>query len=194
MSFKRTKVVMLPTNQRAKRGDLTMFGGRLVIASSVLHLAQPAHQLYFLSEDEIQIGDWCIMLDSFENVFSTPQHYFDPNTQHLNDGLRKIIASTDNELNPSPSYLPKPSQSFIERFVEMYNLSHPIKEVLVEYVDDVPKVKDNTITIKKVIDTFTTKQVIDLMTKSYHCGYADRDANTPQFHGTNPTEYLNNLL
>lgn len=51
-------------------------------------------QLLVLSDDEIQSGDWCTLLDSFGNVvLGNPQQY-NPDLGHtLNDGLRKTIAA-----------------------------------------------------------------------------------------------------
>ena len=83
-------------------------------------------------------------------------------------------------------YLPQPSQQFIQKFVEEYNKGNIITDVLVEYElisneeyfgntvnpdDDVPyfderlKInhKDNTITIKKVKDSYTKEEVENLI-------------------------------
>ena len=83
-------------------------------------------------------------------------------------------------------YLPQPSQQFIQKFVEEYNRGNIITDVLVEYElisneeyfgntvnpdDDVPyfderlKInhKDNTITIKKVKDSYTKEEVENLI-------------------------------
>lgn len=84
--------------------------------------------------------------------------------------------------------LPQPSQSFIEKFIEEYNKGNVISEVLVEYeelnqeerrkqADGVnfysiykPKVnpKDNTITIKKVKDSWNREEVVTLVLKMQH--------------------------
>ena len=83
-------------------------------------------------------------------------------------------------------YLPQPSEQFIEKYVEEYNKGNIITDVLVEYElisneeyfgntvnpdDDVPyfderlKInhKDNTITIKKVKDSYTKEEVENLI-------------------------------
>lgn len=82
-------------------------------------------------------------------------------------------------------FLPQPSQQFIEKYIESYNKGDIITNVLVEYenkfdgkeyVDDqdaygydkfkqVLKVnpKDNTITIKKLKDSWNRKEVINLL-------------------------------
>ena len=82
--------------------------------------------------------------------------------------------------------LPQPSQQFIQKFVEEYNKGNIITDVLVEYElisneeyfgntvnpdDDVPyfderlkiNPKDNTITIKKVKDSYTKEEVENLI-------------------------------
>ena len=79
--------------------------------------------------------------------------------------------------------LPQPSQSFIEKYIEQYNKENIITDVMVEYQEydhdeewsDISgayetfklriKVdsKDNTITIKRIKDTFTREEVIELL-------------------------------
>lgn len=83
--------------------------------------------------------------------------------------------------------LPQPSQSFIEKYIKQYNKENIITDVMVEYQDDLwvqdyattpisplpPMVnlggeikvntKDNTITIKRIQDTFTREEVIELL-------------------------------
>mgnify|MGYP003328080622 CR=1 FL=1 len=146
--LKKCKVVMLPTNEKA---ELSYYGQIALLENGRLHKAvhkSPLYKLqhlYILSNDEIKEGDWCIMLDSLGNVFSNPQQYTDPKTQHLNKRLRKIIATTDESLklnkplfaekNKEPEWLilPQPSQSFIEKYVEEYNKDNVIIDVMVEY-------------------------------------------------------------
>ena len=85
-------------------------------------------------------------------------------------------------------YLPQPSQQFIEKFIEEYNRGNVITDVLIEYElisneeyfgntvnpdDDVPyfdeklkiNPKDNTITIKKVKDSWNREEVIEFGNK-----------------------------
>ena len=108
---------------------------------------------------------------------------------------KKIIATTDSSLwRPSHKYasdvilLPQPSQQFIEKFIEEYNRGNVITDVLIEYElisneeyfgntinpdDDVPyfderlkiNSKDNTITIKKVKDSYSREEVIEFGNK-----------------------------
>ena len=98
-------------------------------------------------------------------------------------GYREVLATTDSSLwRPSHKYasdvilLPQPSQQFIEKYIEEYNKGQQITECLVEYEDIYPehftynpseniitrlKVdKNNTITIKKVKDSWNREEVI----------------------------------
>ena len=104
-------------------------------------------------------------------------------------GYREVLATTDSSLwRPSHKYasdvilLPQPSQQFIEKFIEEYNRGNIISDVLVEYElisneeyflntinpdDDIPyfderlkiNYNDNTITIKKVKDSYSREEV-----------------------------------
>jgi len=98
---------------------------------------------------------------------------------------KKIIATTDTSLQyavdkspyPMEVYgLPTPSQSFIEKYIKEYNNNTPITDVLVEYIlehdlrtsikseefKEVPKInKDNTITIKKVKNSWSREEVVE---------------------------------
>lgn len=129
--LKKIKVVMLPTNEEAQ---ITLG------VSNVLHKGHSHpdnnqyrnQHLYFLSDnEEIKKGDWYYDTE-LENVSQCS--YMPP---FLIKRSRKIIASTDilftvtkDMINP---YIPKPSQSFIEKYIEKYNAGNPITEVMVEY-------------------------------------------------------------
>ena len=112
-------------------------------------------------------------------------------------GYREVLATTDSSLwRPSHKYasdvilLPQPSQQFIEKFIEEYNRGNVITDVLIEYElisneeyfgntvnpdDDVPyfderlkiNYNDNTITIKKVKDSYTREEVIELCKQAF---------------------------
>lgn len=98
-----------------------------------------------------------------------------------------VDVSTHGQSIVTPIYLPQPSQSFIEKYITEYNKGNKIEEVLVEYeklalygkallpcsshnnesnsdmsiYSDYLKVnsKDNTITIKKVKDSWTKDEI-----------------------------------
>ena len=135
------------------------------------------HQhLYIISDDEIKGGDW------FYNIHSkiVGRAAFDFGKDDL---AKKIIATTDTSLNETDRFngklwenlLPIPSQQFIEKYIEEYNKGQQITECLVEYEEIYPehftynpnenvinrlKVdKNNTITIKKVKNSYTQEEV-----------------------------------
>jgi len=121
-------------------------------SQGVLNYYQPQH-LHILSNEQIKVDDWCIMLDDVGNVFSTPQQYINPETQHLNKGLRKIIATTDTSLKSKIKYdthisiksIAQIPQSFIAYFISEYNKGNIINKIFleVEEIDFVYKIKIN---------------------------------------------------
>lgn len=173
--LKTTKVVMLPTNEKAKIGtnvivkhNTTLAYGKKV--QEPYNMVETEQHLYFLSDEEIKEGDWGI--SKLNEIVQFKKNY--ESTLY-----KKIIATTDKSLiipydgktpiseNWEGYKLPQPSQSFIEKFVEEYNKGNVITEVLVEYEDKVAmdghtiigselKIsKDNTITIRKVKESFS---------------------------------------
>jgi hypothetical protein len=171
----------------------TKYENKLAVCKQLKADEEPlwkSQHLYILSNDEIKVGDWCIMLDSFENVFSNPQQYTNPEIQHLNKGLRKVIATTDNSLIISYSKsidkqkfpdktLPQIPQQFIEYFINEFNKDNVITKVLVEvessrkfgmwkpeYYPQIPKLNQNNeisiLTTKdKRLEIFNREQLID---------------------------------
>ena len=145
MSFKRVKVFMLPTNEKAplwlsKGNTLTLWGKE----NNNDKLGDNQH-LYILSDEEIKVGDWF-----YADEYSKPEQakHFDGKLVNgfVVEFCKKIIATTDKSLNVKSfiNYgkesgkevdvlLPQPSQSFIEKYVEEYNKGNIITEVMVEY-------------------------------------------------------------
>ena len=88
----------------------------------------------------------------------------------------KIIATTDISLVKEYN-LPQPSQQFIQKYIEEYNKGNIITDVLVEYeylLDDravLPywnlkvNTKDNTITIKKLKETYNKEELCQILEK-----------------------------
>lgn len=203
MSFKKTKVVMLSTNEKAKHGDLTLTPSdsqKVTVFNGFLS-SQLAQYLYFLSDDEIKEGDWFYLDDA--NIVAQYT-----TVKPINQA-KKIIATTDKNLiwldeseknlelarpNGLWKCLPQPSEGFIQKFVDAYNSGNPITEVDVEYervkqalsiiskktkngsdyteveweFQDILKInpKDNTITIKKVKDSWNRDEVVTLILQS----------------------------
>ena len=86
------EVSKIATNDRT--GEYELAKNETVFDNDTEYTPQ---QLLVLSDDVIQEGDWCTLLDSFGNVvMGNPAQYF-PNLGHtLNKGLRKTIASYPN--------------------------------------------------------------------------------------------------
>jgi hypothetical protein len=78
---------------------------------------------------------------------------------------------------PNTKALPQPSQQFIEKYIEEYHKGKTITDVLVEYASIGPgfhawydvkiNSKDNTITIKKLKDSWNKEEVIEQMWLAY---------------------------
>ena len=157
-------------------------------AITILNVEIFKHQhLYIISDDEIKENG-----THFYNPHSGQLHISGNHTDYKavnNNGCKKIIATTDTllkiEINgnrgnllPDVSFdinLPQPSQQFIQKYIEEYNKGHIITDVLVEYeylLDDravLPywnlkiNTKDNTITIKKLKETYTKEELSQIL-------------------------------
>jgi len=167
--FKRAKVVMLPTNQKAPEGTLYLQHNQLRISQGGITNAinqnknnkSVNHQhLYILSDEEIKAGYLAMnMYNNTNTIFKITkvladgyegQKLNEPNIFYgLSKTLKKIIATTDSSLKVfidkaymnfgETECLPQPSQSFIEKYVEKYNKGEQITDILVEYEFDVSR-------------------------------------------------------
>lgn len=216
--FKRAKVVMLPTNEKAIfdfNQIIKHDKGKLHIAIAKSKKENPFDQrwtgqhLYIISDDEIKEGDWIYnnINKSIEQVIKVSNLHYIKNlttkTEKSGGSLpytngKKIIATTDSSLqfaidkSPYPMEihcLPQPSQQFIQKYIEEYNKGNIIVDVLVEYeeaeeydrvyghADKFPRLliksKDNTITIKRVKESWDREEVIKLIEK---CVYKKQSA------------------
>jgi len=183
--FKRAKVVMLSTNQKAQIGDLGLsLNNVLNFAKNNdwIFLYNPIKQhIYITSDEEIkedEINNNICVFKSSNGILiclagkgigriKTIGNYY------------KIIATTDtNLLNPldHDNALSRPSQQFIEKYISEYNKGNIITNILVEYniipfSQDAPNrdrgdgslrinPKDNTITIKRIKDSWNKEEHI----------------------------------
>ena len=143
MSFKRTKVVMLSTNEKA---SLKLGQNGLLVSNTLGYDSHFKNQeLYFLSDEEIKEGDWCINLNSLyehkELCRIDSQIELERYVQKTENDCKKIIATTKIDLDFQDYLktgqkrtwvtLPHPSESFIKKFIEAYNGGKPITEVMV---------------------------------------------------------------
>jgi hypothetical protein len=206
--YKKCKLVMLTSNEKAciQIGENTK---KLYYVKEPNMFPNPQY-LYIISDEEIKEDNWWMYIDLQGTPLFPNQ---DNDVVEHNDLDKLIIASTDN-LN-----LPQPSQSFIDKYIEEYNKGNIITDVMVEYEemiqvtrDDIldskniaphfwqPKInsKDNTITIKKVKDSWNRDEVNalirDFETKlcnnftTYSVPYADIDTRIKFIN-----DYLNNI-
>ena len=216
-TFKKGKVVMLPTNEKSLNSVFSLrsdkpylmseqnspFKARIYDTKDLYHTY---FHLYIISDDEIKLFDWVYnnKENIVEQITSKTQLIFVLEENKENQTFKKIIATTDESLyfkdtNKNPkqymgSYmsmslgerLPQPSQQFIQKFVEEYNKGNIITDVLVEYNcgdshcslfgcqkhlgcknESIQTVKinpkDNTITIKKVKDSWSREELTDIL-------------------------------
>lgn len=125
--YKKCKVVMLPTEKKSIIGGIVKrsVDNKLVLHTDVTQWHGINQHLYILSDEEIKEGDWkynskldFIWKHNRLNKAQELKNICHPET-------RKIIASTDVNLN-----LPVPSNVFLSIYCEKGG----IDEVFVEYV------------------------------------------------------------
>ncbi len=186
--FKKVRLVMLSSNKKAKIGDMiqclnppsSRINWKNVLGTCHMEEDEPSNEwqkvnLYFISDDEIKVGDWCINnnLDTLYQIQSSGD------TSDWN----KVIATTDESLWSNTGFdskiLPQPSKSFIEKYIDLFNKNLPITEALVEYeamnitiidrnhngFELKVNPKDNTITIKPIKNSWTREEVLVLLEK-----------------------------
>lgn len=203
--FKRANVVILSNKTKhAKVGELSIQKNytqdRLVIVNKNITEDYLKYfikaDLYILSDENPAEGDWVLNTASPSN---RPFQIDKIGVQYVTESkttTKKIIATTDESLNimmPNiDAYeagiktisLPKPSDSFIKKYIEEYNKGNQITDVMIEYskewvgkdyVDDMDayvydkfeeilKVSsDNTITIRKVKDGWSREETYNLL-------------------------------
>ncbi len=198
MTWIKRQVVMLATNEKAYtelifRENRLMFQNKKSFKNDRKWSETKHFHLYILSDEEIKEGDW------YENngvIFRADDKFDEGNNPNQNKNNKKIITTTDsslkiagNDYDPRSKtgrewiFLPQPSQSFIEVFVEEYNKGNIITEVMVEYENNTPKFipidkfnskdlqdyiklkinpKDNTITIRKIKDSWNKEELTEL--------------------------------
>jgi len=188
MSFKRGKVVMLPTNEKAL---LSLWGKWLFNGTDSNREPKPINQhLYITSDDKIKKDDDVL----FVKYGTIHKAVHDNHFEFIKGDCKKIIATTDSSLTTGkgldsfsgkPDTLPQPSQSFIEKYVEKYNKGNIITDVLVEYGFTINKSlghfnqyreyflkvnpKDNTITIKKVKNSWNKEELYNEIKNNFTC-------------------------
>ena len=200
--FKRCSVVMLPTNQKA---IIHWNEDNHFFLSNTPKLINSGFELFITSDEEIKDGDW-FYYEAEKTIMQCTEHnfYFTPELIQNYSNVYKIIVTTDTSLKIKTFYeiesnqeisLPRPSQQFIEKYIEEYNKGNVITDVLVEYEEMTGdelgcdpayyplkerlklKVnpKDNTITIKKVKDSYSREEVRKLCIDAFISGTVARN-------------------
>lgn len=163
--YKEIDVVLLATNKKSNLlivySDVEKTNSKLTLNGFKNDNYKEYQHLYFLSDDEIKEGDWCVVGEHISQ--------YNKNTtslEELKGQWKKIIATTDKSLG-----LPQPSESFIKYYVEEYNKRNIITKVLVEYADYLDErngfvkkpnvLPNNTINIKPIKEKFYTQKEVD---------------------------------
>ena len=151
-TFKKAKVVMLPTNQQTKYlmvySDVEKTKGKLILNGLKNDEYKEYQHLYIISDDKIKLFD-CVYNNKkniVEQINSKTQLIFVLEENKENQTFKKIIATTDTSLYIHQKetislpervfYLPQPSQQFIQKYIEEYNRGNIITDVLVEYLEN----------------------------------------------------------
>lgn len=151
--LKKVQVLMLPAKEKAEN-CLAGYADQ-----SLLYKFKPNHywtreylnsidscgyHLYFLTDEEVVGSDNVIWMDNKQiNKVEDSADIIVSVNNHIRKGhIKKIIATTDSSLtlkveaksgHSDQFPLPRPSQGFLDKYIEAYNTGNKIKEVLVEY-------------------------------------------------------------
>lgn len=89
-----------PEEDFANKGDFSIGKN---ISEGFFEYWKPQY-LHVISEEEaIEPNDWCLFFDSFGHIFCDQPMQYKPEDGHvLNDGLKKIVYSSDKNLNLKP--------------------------------------------------------------------------------------------
>ena len=179
--LKKCKIVILPTNQQTKYlmvySDVEKTKGKLILNGLKNDEYKEYQHLYIISYiEKPDNGDYYIIDD-------VPELLKNNGLVFIDDSCRKVIATTNKTLSQtSRTEIPQPSEQFIQKYIEEYNRGNIITDVLVEYElisneeyflntinpdENVPyfdedlkiNPKYNTISIKKVKDSYTREEV-----------------------------------
>ena len=196
--YQECNVVMLTTNY----ASLTLFKDNNQISlARGNHYGLPnivPQHLYITSDEEIKEKDWILfqfgsdLVEQVTKILPNGDIIVGENNHRHPNFCKKIIATTDETLwlcdetvpYPKTNKLPKPSDSFISKYIEEYNVDNQITDVLVEYDDngeedwfgdtytgesfwnskfELKVDSNNTITIKKVKDSYSREEVEKLV-------------------------------
>lgn len=150
-NYKKAQVIILPTENK-QNGSIVKYNGNLEIVYNNLYKHEdyiPQH-LHIISDDKIKDGDLVYNNLSGIGRFLHKGEFdetdaivkYNSEKEEVSEDfkyIKKIIATTDKSLNAyrreddSLTYIPQPSQQFIEQYIESYNKGEVVNDVLVEY-------------------------------------------------------------
>ena len=154
------------------------------------------YNIYIISDDEIKEGDWYFDGTDFIHKKSKHNNTLVDGNKQAKKIIATTDTSSINirqmtfmdEATEWIYDIPQPSQQFIEKYIEEYNNGNIITDIEVEYspssitiqtyseqqINDNLKAltlkinpKDNTITIKKLKDSWNREEVIEQMWSAY---------------------------
>lgn len=158
------------------------------------NISCPEQQLYILSDEKIEEGDW-IGYPNLKNwipvqylggdLTGNEKKIIATTDESLKLNWVKVNSAYDftlEQLSKNIPCLPQIPESFIKYFVSQYNKGNLITEVMVEYIlnetgnyrefDATPELNqklkinpDNTINIKPIKDSWSRREVIELIQK-----------------------------
>ena len=134
--FKNAQVIILPTQEKSNFGlihesnNLHIYNGNDLLDNLTI-----SQNLYIVNDDNIEVGDYVYNIkfnDIYQITHSKESIVF--NTEKYNY-IKKVIATTSKQLVQTkkvirrdeigniynPIYLPQPSDSFIQKYIEKYN-------------------------------------------------------------------------
>lgn len=154
------QIKMLPTNQFGDIGEFIIskydHDGKLACGIKIqepVKMSETRQHLYFLSENNINNGDWYHYEQFGEHIFK--KAHSKSNFENLNKSggyFKKVVATTNREFRVhygvtgknglsilKEKTLPKPSVEFINHYVDEYNKGDEIVMVDVEYEKYIPE-------------------------------------------------------
>ena len=201
-NLKTYPIVMLPTEKASR---IHLANNKLIYCKELFTdgLTGRNQHLYIIvdrkEDDEstwIKEGDWCLFFWGGGQLGSDKPQQYQPSKGHvLNDGLKKIVVTTDTNINEPKTkekdvayaMLPQIPESFMQAYIKAYNEGKPITEVNLEMEIDyitnatpptkpmdstVYKIKtrpDNTVIIHIKEDRLYTKgEVENYLRKMYY--------------------------
>ena len=177
---KKVEIIMLPTEKASNNKQLFIIHNKLELGTLVKGIKSTpncvAQELYFVDDSPIKEGEYNWVFNS-----STKRIYKINPVDKKCENEKVIIATTDKsiilpERFPSFTYLPQPSDSFINSYIKAFNEGNPIQFVMVDYeyscgcqgrVHDgceyeeakLKTDKSNTITITRCKENYSAEEV-----------------------------------